>query len=148
MAVRRVNHCNKVAVFAIGISLIFFHYECSQDINWLYHFLICCCLYDGFVLQLRSEIVAAHRRMIHGLDNIWWPWLPGTNVAKFSDICLTVEGKHRKNLNQEIDPTGDRTRTRCVTSSDVTSRLPFSNLWFHVTFSLSLPVLPKGDKLK
>ena len=25
---------------------------------------------------------------------------------KFPDICLTDEGKSRKNLNQEIDPTG------------------------------------------
>ena len=39
-----------------------------------------------------------------------------------SVICLTVEGKPRKNLNQEIDPTGDRTRARCVKSSDVTPR--------------------------
>ena len=33
---------------------------------------------------------------------------------KFSDICLTVEGKHQKNWKQEIDPTGDGTRARCV----------------------------------
>ena len=39
---------------------------------------------------------------------------------KFPDICLTVEGKPRKNLNQETNSTGDRTRARCVRSNDVT----------------------------
>ena len=29
---------------------------------------------------------------------------------KFPDICLTIERKPRKKLNQEIDPTGERTR--------------------------------------
>ena len=33
-------------------------------------------------------------------------------TEKFPDICLTVQGKPRKNLNEEIDPTGDRTRAR------------------------------------
>ena len=37
---------------------------------------------------------------------------------KFPDICLMVEEKPRKNLNQEIDPTGDRTPARCVRSND------------------------------
>ena len=41
-----------------------------------------------------------------------WPECP--------DICLTVETNPRKNLNQEIDPTEDRTRARCVRGNDVT----------------------------
>ena len=42
--------------------------------------------------------------------------------SKFPYICLTVEGKHRKNLNQEIDQTGDRIWARCVKSNNVTPR--------------------------
>ena len=56
----------------------------------------CCCLLfnDGHVLQLRSETVAIHRWMIHGLDDIWWPydnqdWM----WPKFPDICLMVGAK-------------------------------------------------------
>ena len=41
---------------------------------------------------------------------------------KFTDNCLTVEGKPWKNLNQEVDPTGDWTRAHCVRSNDVTPR--------------------------
>ena len=41
---------------------------------------------------------------------------------KFSDICLAVEGKTPKNLNQKIDPTGDRTWAPCVKSNYVTPR--------------------------
>ena len=41
---------------------------------------------------------------------------------KFPDICLIVEEKPRKKLNQEIDPTGDRTQARCVRGNDVTPR--------------------------
>ena len=66
------------------------------------------------VLQLCSETVAVRRRMIYDNRGRMWP--------KFSDIRLTVEGKPRKQLNQEIDPTGDRTRARCVRGSDVTPR--------------------------
>ena len=40
---------------------------------------------------------------------------------KFPDACLTVEGKPRKNLNQEIDLTGDGIWTSCVRSNDVTT---------------------------
>ena len=41
---------------------------------------------------------------------------------KLPDICLTGEEKLGKTLNQEIDPTGDRTRARCVRGNDVTPR--------------------------
>ena len=41
---------------------------------------------------------------------------------KFPNMCLTVEEKQRKNLNQEIDLTGDRTRVRFVRNNDVTPR--------------------------
>ena len=37
---------------------------------------------------------------------------------KFPNISLTVEGKPRKNLNQETGPAGDLTRVRCVKSND------------------------------
>ena len=40
---------------------------------------------------------------------------------KFTNICLTVERKLRKNLNQEIHLTGDQTRAQCVKSNDVTT---------------------------
>ena len=48
---------------------------------------------------------------------------------KIPYICFTVEGKPRKNLNQETDPTGDGTRTRSVRSNDVTPRPPH---WSHI----------------
>ena len=44
---------------------------------------------------------------------------------EFPDICLIVEVNSRKNLNQEIDPTGDRTRPRWVRGNDVTPRSKF-----------------------
>ena len=47
----------------------------------------------------------------------------GRMWPKFPDICLTVEGKPQKNLNQEIDPAGDRTRARCMKSNYVFPRL-------------------------
>ena len=42
--------------------------------------------------------------------------------TKFSDNCLTIVGKPRKNLNHELDPTGDRNWALCVRSNDVTSQ--------------------------
>ena len=45
------------------------------------------------------------------------------NVAHISCICLTVEGKPRKNLNQEIDPTGNQTQAHCVRSNDVAPKV-------------------------
>ena len=56
---------------------------------------------------------------------------------KFPDICLTVEGKPRKNLNQEIDPTGDRTQARCVRSNDVTPR-PQRWSFLNVKYAMSV----------
>ena len=41
----------------------------------------------------------------------------------FPDICLTVEEKLRKKVNQEIDPNGDRTRVRCVRGNEVIPEL-------------------------
>ena len=43
-------------------------------------------------------------------------------LPKFPNIYLKVEGKPRKKFNQEIDPTEDRTRARCVWRNDVTPR--------------------------
>ena len=49
--------------------------------------------------------------------------------SKFPDICLTVDKNSRKeNLNQENDPTGNRTRARYVRGNDVTPR-PQKNLF-------------------
>ena len=45
---------------------------------------------------------------------------PGTNLAQISWHVLRLRENPGKNLNQEIDPTGHRTRARCVRSNDVT----------------------------
>ena len=45
-----------------------------------------------------------------------------TNVAHICDVCLVVEEKLRKKLNQVIDATENRTRARCVKDNDVTPR--------------------------
>ena len=42
---------------------------------------------------------------------------------KLPDIRLTGEEKPRKNLTQELIPTGDRTRARCVASAHATTLL-------------------------
>ena len=39
---------------------------------------------------------------------------------KLPDICLTGEEKPRKNVTRKLDPTGDRTRARCVTGAHAT----------------------------
>ena len=39
---------------------------------------------------------------------------------KLPDICLTSEEKPRKHLTQELVPTGDRTRARCVAAAHAT----------------------------
>ena len=74
----------------------------------------CLIFIDGHVLQLWSETVV----VLDGWYMVWmilWPYdNRGRMWPKFADICLTVEGKPRKKLNQEIDPTEDRTRARCV----------------------------------
>ena len=46
----------------------------------------------------------------YDLADMWWPYdTRGRMCPKFPDICLTVEGKPRKNHNQEIYLSGDRT---------------------------------------
>ena len=75
----------------------------------------CSLFSDDHLLQLRSETVAIRRGKIYSLDDIWWPYdNRGRMWSKFPDICLAVEGRPWKNLNQDTDPTGDRTRARCV----------------------------------
>ena len=72
----------------------------------------CYCLLfnNDHVLQLWWETVAICRQMIHGLDDIWWPYHNwGWVWTKFSDICLMVEEKPQKKLNQETDPAEDWT---------------------------------------
>ena len=84
----------------------------------VYRVLLVVLFNNGCVVQLWSETVAVRRRMIYGLDDIWWSYEDrGRMRPKFPDICNTVEGKLRKNLNQEIDLTGDRTWARCVRSN-------------------------------
>ena len=51
--------------------------------------------------------------MVHMMNILW---------HKFPDICLTVDGKPRKKPQPGTDPTGDRTRARCVRDNDVTPR--------------------------
>ena len=68
----------------------------------------CCCLFnDGHILQLRWETVAARRRMIYCLDDTWWSYdNRGRMWPKFTDICLAIEGKPRKTVNQEMTRPG------------------------------------------
>ena len=97
--------------------------EYSKCIRFLFLFVI-----YWLPCMVRSETVAVRRRMIYGLDDIWRLYdNRGRMWPKFSDICVTVEGNPRKNLNQETEPTGDRTRARCVRSNDVNPR---SQRWF------------------
>ena len=91
--------------------------------SW-YHYCCCCCLLfnESHVLQPWSVTIAFRRWMIYGLDDIWWPYdNRGRIWLKFPDICLTVEENTGKILNQETDPTRNRTLTRCVRGNDVTS---------------------------
>ena len=46
---------------------------------------------------------------------------------KFFDIRLTVEGKNRKNLNQETEAIGIWTRALWMRGNDVTPRLQWWN---------------------
>ena len=89
---------------------------------WTY----CCCYYygllfnDGHVLQLCSEIMT---------DNVWcWMMHDGHMItgdecsSNFLTFVLRPRENPGKNPNQEIHPTGDRTRARCVRSNNVTPR--------------------------
>ena len=48
-------------------------------------------------------------------------WIPGILWPEFSDIYLTVEGNPGKTSTRKFNPTRNRTRARCVRSSDATS---------------------------
>ena len=53
---------------------------------------------------------------------LWWPDdIRGPWGLKIPDICLTGEGKHRKNSPKKLVPTGDRTRVRYVTGANATT---------------------------
>ena len=55
------------------------------------------------------------------LDDYDGQMTPGNECGLISyNICLTVEGKHLKNSQPEITPTGDRTQARWMRSNDVT----------------------------
>ena len=105
----------------------------------------CLLFNDGHVLQLWSETVAIHRRMIYVLDDIWWSYgNRGRMWLKFPDICLTVKAKPRNKPQPEIDPTGDRTRTRCVRSKDV---IPRPQRWSGLALADSLCIWSFPDNL-
>ena len=74
--------------------------------------------YDGHVLQVWSETVAVLKRMIYDGHMITGDEC-GTN---FLTSVLRLRENPGKNLNQEIDPNGDRTRVCCVRSNEVTPR--------------------------
>ena len=63
---------------------------------------------------------------------------------KFLDICLTVEGKSQKNLNQEIDPTGDWTETQ--THSGYNDQ--YENSWSYKTTALEFSRKEKYEPKK
>ena len=63
-----------------------------------------------------QETVAILRRMIYDGHMITGDEC-GPNFLTF---VLRLRENTGKNLNQEIDPIGDRTRTRCMRSNDVT----------------------------
>ena len=93
------------------------------------------------------------------MDEYGFVWLSSpydTRVLmwpKYSDICLTVEEKPGKTAKQEIDPTGDWTRTRCVRGNDVTldhggdllSTLVQKTNAFH---TYSMYIINKSDEMK
>ena len=59
---------------------------------------------------------------------------------KFPDICLTVEGKPRKNLIQKTDPNGDQIRARGVRINDVTPvRALVINDFLSIKFLVIIP---------
>ena len=82
----------------------------------IYRFVVACLHNDGHVLQLWSETVAVHRRMIHDGHLITGDEC-GPNFLVF---VLRLSENPGKNLDQEIDPTENRTQARCVRSYDVT----------------------------
>ena len=82
--------------------------------------LCCCCLLfnDGNVLQICSDTVAIRRRMIYD-GHVITDDEYGSNFLRF---VLRLRKNPGKNLNEEIDPTGDRTRAHRVRSNDITPR--------------------------
>ena len=56
----------------------------------------------------------------------------------FLTFVLQLSENPGKNLNQEMDPTGDWTRARCVRSNDVTPR-PRRWSYFNVEFRSNVP---------
>ena len=61
---------------------------------------------------------------------LWWPNDTRDICDVNPDICLTVEKKNPgKDLNQEFDPTPDRTLARWVRGNDVTPRPQRLSKW-------------------
>ena len=87
----------------------------------LLHFAMLCCVN----LCFRAN---QHLRSLAPTPNdlwwLWWPMISGDGWGlSFPDNCLTVEEKTPdKTSPRKTDPTGNRTRTRCVRGNDVSHR--------------------------
>ena len=83
----------------------------------------CCLFNDGHVLQLLY-----FQRPSPPIDGLYLIWMIYDGYMKTGDGCgsnfltfvLRLRESHGKTFNQETDPTGDRTRARCMRSNDVT----------------------------
>ena len=83
--------------------------------------------------SVRAVTVRRRMNMFWMIMKMMAKWVPGSNVASVSWLFLAVEGKPRENLNQEIDPTGHRSRARWMRSSNVISRSQRCFIYFFVT---------------
>ena len=93
-------------------------YSSSADV--VYYYLTTGC---ATAAKVRDRRVAVRRRM-----NMVWMIYDGHMIPRdecnlhFLTFVLQLRENLGKNLNREIDPTGDRTRARCVRNNDVTPR--------------------------
>ena len=77
------------------------------QIQYTIYFLFFILFNDGHVLQLRSEIVVIHRLMRNGLDDYDGQMISGDKYGlNFPTFILQLRENPRKNLNQEIHPSG------------------------------------------
>ena len=74
---------------------------------------------DGQVLFLRSETVAVHRRMNIISDDYDGQMIPEDECGpNFLTVVLQLrKTQKKKNLNTEIDPTGDQTRAAALAAT-------------------------------
>ena len=75
------------------------------------------------MLHLRSETVTVRIRMNMVLDDYDGQMIPEEEYdLNFQTFVLRMREHHEKNLNQETNPTGDRTQVRLMRGNDVTPR--------------------------